>query len=183
MERQCDCCPNPAVVHETIVHDGFKTEVHLCVEHAQERGYVLPTGAGPALVIGKIAVGAQVAAARAARACPDCGTTMANVRETGLVGCPRCYREFEPELGPVIERAQGGASVHAGRHPAHAADLVDRAALRNRLVRELRDAVAREEFERAARVRDRLKSLGIAAAEAISLDDDEAGAEEGGAPR
>lgn len=168
MERQCDCCPNPAVVHETIVQDGLKTEVHLCAEHAQERGYLLPTAAGPALVIGKVALEAQAVARRASRACPGCGTTMAQVRDTGLVGCPQCYEQFEQELGPVIERAQGGASVHAGRHPAHAVDLVDRAALRNRLVRELREAVAREEFERAARVRDRLKELGVSAAESAS---------------
>ena len=160
MERQCDCCPNPAVVHETIVQDGFKTEVHLCADHAQERGYVLPTATGPALVLGALAVGAPAVQRRPARGCPTCGTTMAKVRETGLVGCPTCYAHLEAELGPVIERAQAGASVHAGRHPAHAAALVDRAALRNRLVRELRDAVAREEFERAARVRDRLRELG-----------------------
>ena len=51
MERTCDCCPEPAVVHETLVRDGVKTEVHLCAAHAQERGYVLPTAAGPALVV------------------------------------------------------------------------------------------------------------------------------------
>ena len=46
MERTCDCCPNPAIVHETLVQNGVKNEVHLCAEHAAERGYILPTASG-----------------------------------------------------------------------------------------------------------------------------------------
>ena len=87
---------------------------------------------------------------------------MAHVRETGLVGCPLCYRSFEQELSPIIERAQAGACAHVGRHPAQAAELIDRAALRNRLARELREAVGQEQYERAARLRDRLCELGEA---------------------
>jgi protein arginine kinase activator len=160
MERLCDCCSNPAVVHETIVHHGVKAEVHLCAEHAVERGYILPSATGPALVVGKLLQQAQAAAGRTQRKCSACGSTMQSIREAGLAGCPLCYRQFEEDLGALITRAQGGASVHVGRHPAHAADLVDRAALRNRLAKELREAVAREEYERAAKIRDRLTSLG-----------------------
>lgn len=159
MERTCDCCPNPAVVHEIVVNNGMKSEVHLCAEHAQERGFVLPTAQGPALIVGKLLDAARAAAPRAPKGCASCGLTLAQVRESGLVGCPACYRSFEQELGAIIERAQAGATVHVGRHPAHAANLVDRAALRNRLARELREAVSREEFERAARLRDRLSEI------------------------
>ena len=84
---------------------------------------------------------------------------MASVRESGLVGCPDCYRQFEEELGAVISRAQAGASVHVGRHPTHAANLVDRAAMRNKLASELREAIAREEYMRAAKIRDRMIAL------------------------
>lgn len=160
MERTCDCCPNPAVVHETIVKDGLTAEVHLCTDHARERGFILPTSEGSALVVGKLLANARAATPRTPKACASCGMSMGQVRETGLVGCPLCYRSFETELGSIIERAQAGASTHAGRHPAHAADLIDRAALRNRLARELRDAVSREEYERAARLRDRLFEIG-----------------------
>jgi protein arginine kinase activator len=160
MERTCDCCPNPAVVHEIVVQNGLKAEVHLCAEHAQERGFILPTSQGPALVVGKLLAQARSAAPRQPKGCASCGLTIAQVRETGLVGCPVCYRSFEQELGAIIERAQAGAVAHAGRHPAHAANLVDRAALRNRLARELREAVSREEYERAARLRDRLSEVG-----------------------
>ena len=159
MERTCDCCPNPAVVHEIVVRDGVKAEVHLCAEHAQERGFLMPTSQGPALIVGKLLEQSKAAAPRAPKACASCGTTMSQVRETGLVGCPLCYRSFEQELSPIIERAQAGSCAHVGRHPAQAAELVDRAALRNRIARELREAVAQEQYERAARLRDRLGEL------------------------
>ena len=161
MSRSCDSCSTPAVVHETIVTDGVKTEVHLCAAHAQQRGYILPTATGPALVVGKLLAHAQVhaSAPRVVKSCPTCATTMASVRESGLVGCPDCYRQFEEELGAVISRAQAGASVHVGRHPTHAANLVDRAAMRNKLASELREAIAREEYMRAAKIRDRMIAL------------------------
>ncbi|MFN5496908.1 MAG: UvrB/UvrC motif-containing protein [bacterium] len=174
MERTCDCCPNPAVVHEIVVKDGLKAEVHLCAEHAQERGFILPTAHGPTLITGKLLAQARAAAPKQPKACGSCGMTMGQVRETGLVGCPLCYRSFESELGAIIERAQAGACAHVGRHPLHAADLVDRAALRNRLARELREAVSREEYERAARLRDRLFEIG--GGENGAADDESGGA-------
>jgi protein arginine kinase activator len=190
MERTCDCCPEPAVVHETLVRDGVKSEVHLCAQHAQERGYILPTSSGAALVVGKLLEGTKSAALRSVRSCPGCGMTMAGIREAGLAGCPECYRVFEQELSAIIERAQAGASVHLGRHPLHADALIDRAAARNRIAKELREAVAREEYERAARLRDRLLELGgdatdaTRAAQGDSAEDDDspAAAAEGGAP-
>ena len=160
MERTCDCCPQPAVVHETLVHNGVKNEIHLCAEHAAERGYILPTGAGPSLVAGKLLEKAAQATARTAKTCPNCAMTMAALREAGLLGCPHCYRHFEEELGGLIERTQEGATAHTGRHPAQSARLIDRAAARNRLARELREAVSREEYERAARLRDEMLALG-----------------------
>jgi protein arginine kinase activator len=148
-------------VHETIVRDGVRTEVHLCAEHAIDRGYLLPTNVGPALVVGKLLEKATQAAARSVKACPSCAMTMQVLRETGLVGCSDCYRHFEEELAAIIGRTQEGAATHVGRHPAQASSLIDRAAMRNRMVRELREAVAREEYERAARLRDEMLSLGL----------------------
>ncbi len=163
MQHHCDRCNNPAVVHETLVHDGKKSEVHLCAEHAAEGGYILPTQGGPTLIVGKLlekAAAAANAPQRAVKCCPSCGMTMAALRESGLVGCALCYRQFEEELSGLIQRTQEGATAHVGRHPAHAAELIDRAAVRNRLSRDLREAVSREDYERAARLRDELLALG-----------------------
>jgi protein arginine kinase activator len=188
MDRSCDCCPNPAVVHETLVRNGARTEIHLCAEHALERGYILPTAAGPALIVGKLLEKASQGQPqpRAVKTCPGCAMTMQALRESGLVGCAICYRHFEEELGGVIERTQEGATAHIGRHPSHASELIDRAAARNRLVRELREAVAREEYERAAKLRDQMLALGFDGGRGPDGSDDDGGAGddagEGGTP-
>ncbi len=166
MTRLCDHCDQPATVHETVIKTGVAHEVHLCADHARAHGYVLPTTTGAAISITQILQAAQQSQPRAPertiRTCPSCGMTIANLQAVGLLGCPDCYRVFEELLSGVIQRAQDGASVHVGRHPAQAATLIDRAALRNRLAKELREAVSSEEYERAARLRDRLSSLGTA---------------------
>jgi hypothetical protein len=39
MERStCDVCGQPATIHATEIHDGEKTERHLCAAHAGEAG-------------------------------------------------------------------------------------------------------------------------------------------------
>ena len=40
---KCDKCDNPAVVHEVMVRNGVKREIHLCAKHAQDAGIELPT--------------------------------------------------------------------------------------------------------------------------------------------
>ena len=39
---KCDMCDKPAVVHEVILRNGVKQELHLCEKHAAEQGYALP---------------------------------------------------------------------------------------------------------------------------------------------
>ena len=167
MARRCDHCDQPATVHETLIKDGVAQEIHLCAEHARAHGFVIPGSGGATVNISQLLNAAHAAnptsrraAPRPAKTCASCGMTVTNLQATGLLGCPECYGVFEELLSGLIARAQGGASVHVGRHPEKAASSIDRAALRNRLARELRDAVSREEYERAARLRDRLSSLG-----------------------
>jgi protein arginine kinase activator len=72
-----------------------------------------------------------------------------------------CYTAFENELSPLIERAQNGGTHHAGKTPQRAGTSIDRQLLIQRLVKELDHAVAAEQYERAAKLRDRLSSLDV----------------------
>lgn len=163
----CDHCDKPAVVHEVVVtKDGATVEIHLCEEHASTRGYAMPlTGGHPPIhqMLTSIAVGASTPTARAAktavRSCPTCGRTLAQIRDTGLLGCADCYAAFESSLESLIERAQAGANFHVGRSPRGSLDAAARMALRSRLVKELDEAVIAEQYERAAELRDRLRHL------------------------
>ncbi len=162
---KCDLCDKPATVHEVIVKGGVKKEVHLCQEHADEAGMPavsMPQPLNKMLTHFVIAQGQGAASkAKAARklVCAGCGLTFARFRQDGTLGCPQCYTAFEKQLAPLIGRSQAGATHHSGKVPHRGGGSIDREAQVRALLRELDSAVAAEQFERAAEVRDRLKSL------------------------
>ena len=148
------------MVHEVTVRSGIKKEVHLCEQHAKEAGIVLP-GQQP---INQLLTQCVIAQANkptrpANKSCLGCGLSFAAFRQTGRVGCAECYHSFESELSGLIERAQNGGNHHTGKTPKRAGTSIDRQLLIQRLVRELDHAVAAEQYERAAQLRDRLTSM------------------------
>ncbi len=157
---KCDLCERPAVVHEVTVRNGAKKEVHLCEEHATAAGIALP-GQQPlnqlltSFVVGKAARSGSAGR----RTCRTCRASFMAFKQTGLLGCPDCYEAFEEQLGPMIERAQNGGVSHAGKCPKRGGASIDRTLHIQRLFRELEDAVAAEQYERAAELRDRLREL------------------------
>lgn len=94
--------------------------------------------------------------ARRSHVCPTCGISEEEVARSGRVGCADCYREFAALLAPYIRRIHGPAA-HAGRVPAQVA--ASPARRRAALEREMKDAIAAQNFERAAEIRDELKAL------------------------
>ena len=178
---KCDLCDKPAVVHEVIVKSGVKKEVHLCEEHAAEHGMPAistPQPLNKMLTHFVIAQGQDAASkARASRkvACPGCGLTFSRFRQCGTLGCSQCYQAFEKQLAPLIGRSQAGATHHTGKTPRRGGGSIDREAQVRALLRELDNAVAAEQFERAAEVRDRLRMLEERAAQVGPLPPDVSG--------
>ena len=77
----------------------------------------------------------------------------------GRLGCPDCWRTFEPQLRELVRRLHG-STFHVGERylPAGAAD--QNGAEQLRLLRDqLRAAVEQENFELAAELRDRLRAM------------------------
>lgn len=98
----------------------------------------------------------RAAQARREHVCKFCGTSEEEVIKTGRVGCAECYREFANILTPHIRRIHGNAT-HVGRVPAKVAESPARR--RAALEKAMQDAIAAQEFERAAEIRDELKSI------------------------
>jgi len=176
---KCDLCNKPAVVHEVTVRGGVKKEVHLCETHAREAGIVMPGQQPINQLLTQFVISQSGKPVRAAtKSCTGCGLSFSQFRQTGRVGCAECYGAFEAELGPLIERAQNGGTHHSGKTPRRAGASVDRQLLIQRLIKELDHAVAAEQYERAATLRDRLNSMDVPArtgsgAEARKLQKDE----------
>lgn len=92
------------------------------------------------------------------QACPSCEMTLLEFRQKGRLGCPQCYEAFRPHLEELLERIHG-ASAHSGRGPGIDDEELDRMQRKNDLERDLDEAVAREAYEDAARIRDELEQL------------------------
>ena len=94
-------------------------------------------------------------------ACPICGNTWAQFKQTGIMGCAFDYVHFESRIMPLVKRAQEGGVQHAGKVPSKIAETeVTREVTTSRLRRDLQRAVDAEKYEDAARLRDELKKLG-----------------------
>ena len=156
---KCNHCDKPAVVHEVTLKNGIKTETHLCQEHAEEAGVPMPTHQPINQLLTQFVISHSARAKVKSKACPGCGMTFARFRQGGTLGCAECYDAFEEQLAPLIERAQNGATDHRGKTPHRAGASVDRQRLISQLVKELDQAVAAEQYEQAAELRDRLRDL------------------------
>ncbi len=92
-------------------------------------------------------------------ACPRCGLTFREFQLKGQLGCAHDYEAFRSLLKPLIERAHEGATHHVGKVPPGADETVRRKTGLVRLRRELQEAVEKENYELAARVRDQIEDL------------------------
>jgi protein arginine kinase activator len=165
----CESCQeNLATVHLTEIVQKTKKETHLCESCARDKGVSYTTEFSVKDFLGglskKVKPPEKVAAAAAAEPvvepCPSCGITFAEFRQTGRLGCHNDYEHFQESLLPLLRKIHNTQDVqHTGRVPSQLGERLERgrriAGLRN----ELEEAVARENYERAAELRDRIKSL------------------------
>jgi len=158
----CDKCQKAeATVHLSRVVGPDVKKMHLCEACASASGIDL--NLPPAAVIEGLLLGLGKAAAAAGGeglpdpACPSCGLKASEFRSAGRLGCAACYRAFADELAPLLRSLHRGER-HAGKAPRRSAGALLDAASAD-LRRELDEAVAREDFERAAELRDRLRAL------------------------
>ena len=168
----CDNCgEREAAIHLTQIVNNSVTTLHLCEQCAAEKG--VETGASVAKFplgdflasLGKTGGGEQAEVAPGV-ACPFCGGTLKDFRETGRLGCAVCYTTFEPHLRDLLRRLHG-SSRHAGEAytgttatPTAEAPVQAGTHEAGELLREqLKRAVESENFELAAELRDKLKVL------------------------
>ena len=166
----CELCgEEKATMHLLRVVDGAVTHTHLCPDCAQS---IAEQTDGLALVLavpsvfrrltqGVVDTGATETppSQDEDKFCGVCGTTLTDFQESGMVGCPKCYRVFSDDLQTALE-SETQPTEHLGKMPRRGSedDSVRHEIMR--LERMLSELVACERFEEAAGVRDRLAELG-----------------------
>lgn len=157
-----DCHQNKATVHFTqIVNDETET-FHLCQDCAQARGLkTTPLSAQVPLNDFLSEMGAPIftKATNANVSCPRCGCSFRQFRKTGRLGCAHCYVTFEQEMSALLRKIHG-SNDHVGIVESESIGPMEEGMERLlSLRRELRQCVEREEYERAAELRDEIQAL------------------------
>lgn len=92
--------------------------------------------------------------------CPVCHWDLAGLRKTGRLGCPNCYEVFKEILDEALPTMHRG-TVHAGKIPGDDRSVDGSCWLRELSLaqQELNELIRKEEYEKAAVVRDRIIDL------------------------
>lgn len=160
----CDQCgSDDAVVHLTQIVNNQMSTFHLCEKCAAEKGLEVTPEAMNFPLTDFLA---QMGEGDAASAEPDqdlrcsfCGLVFREFRESGRLGCPHCYASFEGQLRGLLRRIHGGTQ-HVGKvYLPPDASATDQEKRLETLRRKLQRAVETEDFERAARLRDEIRTL------------------------
>ncbi|ACB83743.1 UvrB/UvrC motif-containing protein [Natranaerobius thermophilus] len=166
-----NCNKRPATVHWTKIINNKKTEVHLCEKCAKESeqiefdfensfplqnflsglmGFDKTAGEGSAQSF-------HVSADQQGQ-CETCGLTYQQFGKMGRFGCSNCYEKFGERLKPMLKRIHGSTGHH-GKVPKRAGGTLRLKKRISELKEELQRSIHREEFERAAEIRDEIKKL------------------------
>jgi protein arginine kinase activator len=157
-----NCRENDAVVNLTTIKDNVVTQQHLCEKCAAAKG--VETSVTPkqhpliSEIMNDVHQKAQLGGDDA-RECHFCGATTRDFRATSRLGCARCYTAFERHLRELLRKLHG-TPRHVGRsYVPPASELLERVGSTAQLRERLRRAIDTEQFELAAELRDRLRSV------------------------
>lgn len=161
---KCECCSKAeATIHLTQVIDGEVKKLNLCQVCAQKNGIDLnsPISITDVLLgLGNPVSGEQVKtdAAEFDLSCSRCQMTRAEFKKRARLGCPECYKAFMGELN-AITQAMHHSRQHVGKIPARQGNEARITAQIAALQKDIETAIAKEEYEVAANLRDKIKSL------------------------
>jgi len=170
----CDVCgKNQATVHLTEIVDEQMTELHLCEDCAKQKSMQMEQQFGLSDLLagladfGKHAEGHELSQLK----CPSCGLTYDDFKKIGRLGCSNCYSTFINYLLPLLKRIHG-TTVHTGKMPQGVAvdtavretpaKRTEAAKPKNELSElkfKLQEAIRLENFEEAAKLRDKIKEV------------------------
>ena len=153
------CNQSKATVHITDTMPD-KRERHLCEDCAEKEGVIIKQKFSSTSEILKQFIKHKAGlAAGEDLSCPQCGLTFREFQTKGTLGCPNDYQAFGSLLMPLIERAHEGATHHVGKTPRQDETGSHKRTGLIRLRRELQEAIDHENYELAARVRDKIRDM------------------------
>jgi protein arginine kinase activator len=151
------CKEKAATVKISHVINEKKIELGLCNDCAEKKGVDNDLNALPHvfgnLIMQLLGHDAKVETeSKSELCCSGCGLSWDGFHKTGLLGCEVCYQSFAKSLNLILRRIHG-STQHIGDRPHSMRSVVDASELQ-RVKIELDAAIANEDFELAAKLRD-----------------------------
>ena len=176
----CDICnKRKAKIYYTEIINGEKREQHVCEECAAEFTNFIGKSPLGNMSLGNILSGILGNYAKGVSekqgtetVCECCGMTMREFLSGGKFGCAGCYKAFSTAYADRLRVIQG-ADVHLGKCPQSfkpdeenkepsvkkKAPAGKKVSKESELQAKLLEAIAAEEYEEAARLRDEIRAL------------------------
>ncbi|MCK5125264.1 MAG: UvrB/UvrC motif-containing protein [candidate division Zixibacteria bacterium] len=161
-----DCDAHDATVNLTQIVNNEKVVLNLCKDCAAKRGFHSPLDNIPFPLANFLSgmmetdvTGEKSTALTAPDlTCSNCGLSFEEFSRLGRFGCGECYKTFREKLQALLRKIHG-SSLHRGKLPPMLSEDATVIKEQERLEQELTHAIDSEDFERAADLRDKLKSL------------------------
>lgn len=140
--------------------DGNVKKLNLCQECALANGIDLNSPISITDVL--LGLGAQQPAMPIGSefdlSCSRCQMTRAEFKKRARLGCPQCYNAFMGELS-ALTKAMHHSGQHVGKIPARQGNEARLTAQVAALQKDIEVAIAKEQYEVAANLRDKIKAL------------------------
>ena len=155
--KVCEICEQvEACVEVKHFENGELRELSLCAACAQAHGLNLPPNLADLLLESTLqevaAVPAEADAGGGEQRCPACGLDVLAFRKSGRLGCSQCYQALGDVLEPLL-LGMHRSLTYRGTLPVGAVEDP------RTLQAALREAVLQEDYETAARLRDRIRAV------------------------
>ncbi len=160
---KCQKCGKLATYHITDIEQGKPREFHFCDEHARQHlaspaGHEESESLAMSKLAKKLSTQGREPSSSDKQQCPSCHITFLEFRNSGRLGCPHDYDVFRDDLMPLLENIHE-ETRHSGKAPRRAPLNTQRHAELMKLRNDLKRAVAAEDYETAARLRDQIKRV------------------------
>lgn len=155
---KCDECDELATVHTAKVVAGQKQEIHLCRKCAEKRQLISEDKVNLPMAVKQFVGNVGLVTSDLAKlGCPDCGIKFMDFRKIGRLGCPYDYIVFRAGILPLLDRVHR-ATHHTGKRPKFLRTPVETHNDIRGLRHQLKQAITSEDYERAARLRDLIRT-------------------------
>ncbi len=168
----CQECKNrPSTLHFTKIINGEKSETHLCDRCAKEKGEFSLFSEGADFSFTNLLEGllkfeqpfkenpANAFTQTEVLQCKRCNLTFQQFVKVGRFGCSNCYKTFHIQLESVLKRLHSGNTTHTGKIPKRIGGNIQLKKQIEGLRKDLIELISKEEFESAAKLRDRIREL------------------------